>query len=75
MRSLGRKIPRGVDASIRKEIRALGADWEIRASKNHYFLYVGNKQIACIGSRGSVKPNYRIHKLGLASMKRNLRCI
>lgn len=75
MKSLGRNIPRTVHDSIRKEIRALDAGWEIRASKNHYFLYVDGKQMACIGSSGSIKPNYRVHKLGLATMKRNLRCI
>lgn len=75
MKSLGRKIPRVVDDRIRKEIRTLDVDWEIRASKNQYFLYIDNKQIACIGSNGSIKPNYRVHKLGLTTMRRNLRCI
>ena len=75
MKSLGRKIPREVDGRTRKEIRALDADWEIRASKNQYFLYVDDKQMACIGSSGSIKRNYRVHKMGLTTMKRNLRCI
>lgn len=75
MKSLGRNIPRTVHDSIRKEIRTLDADWEIRASKSHFFLYVDNKKIACIGSLGNRSPDFRIHRLSLSTMKRNLQCI
>lgn len=75
MKSLGMKIPRVVDDRIRKEIRALDVNWEIRASKNHYFLYVDNKNMACVGNLGGRNPDFRAHKLAITTMRRNLRCI
>jgi hypothetical protein len=74
MKPLGKTIPRSVDSVVRKEIQSLSSDWEIRASRAHYFLYVDDRLIACIGSRGARKPDTRLPKLALTTMKRNLSC-
>lgn len=74
MKPLGRSIPRTVDSIVRKGIQGLDVDWEVRASRARYFLYVGGRCIACIGSRGSRRPDTRMPKLALTTMRRNLPC-
>jgi hypothetical protein len=74
VKSLGRSIPRTIDPAVRKEIQALDVDWEVRASRDHYFLYVGDRRIACIGSRGARSANYRLPKLAVTTIRRELSC-
>jgi len=74
MKNLGRSIPRTIDPAVRKEIQALSSDWEVRASRDHYFLYVGGRRIACIGSRGARSINYRLPKLAVTTIRRELSC-
>lgn len=74
MKSLGTTIPRTVDSAVRKEIQSLDVDWEVRASRAHYFLYVNDRLVACIGSRGARKPDTRLPKLALTTIRRNLSC-
>jgi len=74
MKSLGRSIPRTVDPAVRKAIQSLSSDWEVRASRAHYFLYVGGRRIACIGSRGARSANHRLPKLAITTIRRELSC-
>jgi len=67
-----RPIPRQIDKAVRRYLRRLPVRWEIVKSKDHYFLEVDGKRIACVGNNSSGRDG-RFAKKTINEIQRNIR--
>ena len=65
-------IPKQIDKTVRRYLRRLPGRWKVVKSKDHYFLYINGKRVACVGNNGSGRDG-RFAKKTIAEIQRNIR--